>query len=214
MTPDEENALLRAENAAQREQVRTLLAEVQQLQGQQAKDSHNSSKPPSSDGLARKTKSLRTPSGKKPGGQPGHRGDHVTLAETPDQVEGHRPACCDGCQQLLPDDAARWIERRQVPELPPVRLQVTEHQIEHVRCPACGATTEAEAPPGVSEPVVTIVREMPYDLDCYMLSSGVIAPAGYLVLVESHPAGESAAPHVDVDGKIIPHAPAPEGKGA
>jgi transposase len=118
MTPDEENALLRAENAAQREQVRTLVAEVQQLQGQQAKDSHNSSKPPSGDGLARKTKSLRTPSGKKPSGQPGHRGDHVTLAETPDQVEGHRPARCEGCQQLLPDDAARWIERRQVPELP------------------------------------------------------------------------------------------------
>jgi transposase len=152
MTPDEENALLRAENAALREQVQTLLAEVQQLRGQLAKDSHNSSKPPASDGLARKTKSLRKPSGKKPGGQPGHRGHQVRLVETPDAVEVHRPVRCGGCQQVLPDDAPRWIERRQVQELPVVRLQVTEHQIAHVRCPTCGITTAAEAPAGVRAP--------------------------------------------------------------
>jgi Family of unknown function (DUF6444) len=69
MTPEEENAILRGENAALREQVRTLAAEVLELRGQLAKDSHNSSKPPSSDGLTRKTKSLRKPSGKKPGCQ-------------------------------------------------------------------------------------------------------------------------------------------------
>src|SRR5579863_7584069 len=113
MTPEEENAILRAENRALREQVQTLVAEVQQLRGRLAKDSHNSSKPPASDGLARKTKSVRQPSGKKPGGQPGHHGQQVRLVETPDAVEVHRPACCGGCQQVLPDDAPRWIERRQ-----------------------------------------------------------------------------------------------------
>lgn len=152
MTPEEENAVLRAENATLREQVRTLLAEVQELRGQLAKNSHNSSKPPSSDGLARQTKSLRKPSGRKPGGQPGHRGQQVRLVETPDAVVGHRPVRCSGCQQMLPEDAPAWIERRQVHELPPVRLQVTEHQIAHVRCPACGVTTEADAPAGVSAP--------------------------------------------------------------
>lgn len=152
MTPDEENASLRAENAALREQVATLLAEVQQLWDQLAKDSHTSSKPPASDGLARKTKSLRTPSGKKPGGQPGHRGHHVRLVATPDAVEVHRPTRCGGCQQVLPDEAPCWIERRQVHELPPVRLPVTEHRIAHVCCPACGATTAADAPAGVSAP--------------------------------------------------------------
>ena len=152
MTPEEENAVLRAENAALREQVRTLLAEVQELRGQRAKDSHNSSKPPSSDGLARKTKSLRKPSGKKPGGQPGHRGQQVRLVDTPDAVVVHCPERCVVCQQALPDDAPRWIERRQVHEVPPVRLRVTEHQLLHVRCPTCGATTEAEAPAGVSAP--------------------------------------------------------------
>lgn len=152
MTPDEEIAMLRAENAALRAQVQQLVGEVEQLRGQLAKDSHNSSKPPSSDGLARKTKSLRKPSGKRPGGQPGHHGQQVRLVETPDAVVVHRPARCGDCQQMLPDDAPTWIERRQVHELPPVRLQVTEHQIAHVRCPACGATAAAQAPAGVSAP--------------------------------------------------------------
>ena len=152
MTPDGETAALRAENAALREQVQALLARVQLLEARLAKDSHNSSKPPSSDGLARKTKSLRERSGKKRGGQPGHPGHRVSLVATPDAVETHRPTQCGTCQQTLPADAPRWIERRQVQELPVMRLHVTEHQILHVRCPACGATTEAEPPAGVSAP--------------------------------------------------------------
>jgi hypothetical protein len=58
--------LLKAENAALREQVCMLVAQVQELQARLAKDSHNSSKPPSSDGLARKTKSLWRRSGLLP----------------------------------------------------------------------------------------------------------------------------------------------------
>src|SRR5262249_49176417 len=79
------------ESAALREQVRTLLAEVQELRGQLAKDSHHSSKPPASDGLGRKTKSLRKRTGRKPGGQPGHRGHQVRLVAVPDMVVVHRP---------------------------------------------------------------------------------------------------------------------------
>jgi transposase len=152
MTAEEENGILRAENAALREDVRGLVARVQELEGRLAKDSHNSSKPPSSDGLARKPKSLRQKSGKKPGGQLGHRGHQVRLVQTPDEVVVHRPRICTGCQQALPEDAWHWTERRQVQELPPMRLRVTEHQIGHVRCPSCGVTTEAEAPAGVRAP--------------------------------------------------------------
>ena len=97
MTSEEEKAALRAEIAALWEQVRTLLAEVQKVRGQLAKDRHNSSKPPSSDDLARKTKSLRKPSGKKPGGQPGHPGHRVSLVTPPDAVVVHCPARCAGC---------------------------------------------------------------------------------------------------------------------
>jgi transposase len=115
MTPEEEMAL-RAENAALRHQVQALLARVQELEGQLAKDSHNSSKPPSSDGLRRKPKSLREKSGKQRGGQPGHPGHQVSLVATPDQVETHRAVQCEACQQELPSDAPSWIERRQVQE--------------------------------------------------------------------------------------------------
>src|SRR5262245_13118908 len=132
MTPDEE-ITLRAENAALREQVQALLARVQELEARLAKDSHNSSKPPSSDGLRRKPKSLRQKSGKQRGGQQGHPGHRVSLVATPDTVEIHRPRHCVACQHELPSDAPSWMERRQVQELPPLRLWVTEHRLVHVR---------------------------------------------------------------------------------
>jgi transposase len=151
MTPEEESTL-RAENAALREQVQALMARVQELQAQLAKDSHNSSKPPSSDGLRRKPKSLREKSGKQRGAQPGHPGHRVSLVAAPDTVEIHRPSHCSACQHELPPDAPSWVKRCQVSELPALRLQVSEHQILHVRCPSCGATTAAEAPADVRAP--------------------------------------------------------------
>src|SRR5260221_6289349 len=74
-----------------------LLERVQDLEARLAKDSHNSSKPPSSDGLARKTKSLRRTSGKKPGGQLGHRGETLRLVATPAVAMVQRPSACAGC---------------------------------------------------------------------------------------------------------------------
>jgi transposase len=129
--------------------VSQLQARVQELEARLAKDSHNSSKPPSSDGLKRKTKSLRTRSGKKPGGQLGHRGETLRLVALPDAVVEHRPSACPQCQTSLADVVLR--ERRQVHELPvAVRLQITEHQALHLRCPACAHVSRgafpAEAP--------------------------------------------------------------------
>jgi transposase len=154
MTPTEEIAALKAENAALQEQVAALAAQVQDLSARLAKDSHNSSKPPSSDGLgraARKTKSLRRQSGKPSGGQLGHRGETLRLVATPDVVIEHGPTVCPGCQAPLGRDAPVVLrERRQVQDLPKVRLRVTEHQALHVRCPACATVSvgafPAEAP--------------------------------------------------------------------
>src|SRR5260370_42084665 len=105
MSNEDAGAILIAENARQREQIAELVAQnaalaarIQELEARLAKDSHNSSKPPSSDGLARKTKSLRRRSGKKPGGQLGHRGETLRLVATPDAVVEHRPRVCDACQ--------------------------------------------------------------------------------------------------------------------
>src|SRR5258708_6834693 len=148
MTLEERIAELEAENAALREQVRELpllreqiawlTTQMQDLQARLAKDSHNSSKPPSSDGLTRKTKSLRRRSGRKPGGQIGHPGETLRLVACPDAVVEHRPAISSGCQMPLLEGAPGGLrERRQVQDLPPTRLGVTEHRALHVRCPAC-----------------------------------------------------------------------------
>src|SRR5215467_4859708 len=102
MTADERIAELEAENAVLREQVTALAERLHELQARLAKDSHTSSKPPSSGGLARKTKSLRRRSGKKPGWQIGHRGQTLRLVAVPDTVVEHRPVLCRGCQTLLP----------------------------------------------------------------------------------------------------------------
>src|SRR5215471_1413091 len=116
MTPENRIAELEAENQRQREQIAALLVRVQDLEARLAKDSHNSSKPPSSDGLKRKTKSLRTRSGKKPGGQLGHRGETLQLVALPDEVGEHRPSHCPRCQTPLVDATVVLRERRQVHE--------------------------------------------------------------------------------------------------
>ncbi len=140
---------MESENAALRAQVQTipglqaqiaeLLAQVQHLQARLAKDSHNSSKPPSTDPLGRKRpRSQRRRSGKKPGGQLGHRGETLHLVATPDAVVEHRPAVCTTCATQLDESLpVTGYERRQVRDLPPVRLVVREHWALHVRCPAC-----------------------------------------------------------------------------
>jgi transposase len=158
-----ENAQLRLENtrlrvqlselaalAALEAQVAALAAQVQALQAQLAKDSRTSSKPPSSDGLARRTKSLRKSSGKKAGGQLGHRGETLHLVGTPDEIVEHRPAVCAHCQTALAEEPVLLRERRQVHEAPAVRLRVTEYQALQVRCPQCQQVSvgvfPAEAP--------------------------------------------------------------------
>ena len=148
MTEQERIAELEAENTQRRERVAGLLAHnadllkrLQDLEGRLAKDTHNSNKPPSSDGLKRqppRTRSLRRKSGKKPGGQLDHRGATLQLVapEAVDMVE-HRPAVCSACQTPL-EQAAEVVarERRQVQDLPSVDLRITEHQALHVHCPA------------------------------------------------------------------------------
>ena len=135
--------------------VSALESENEELRGRLGTDSHNSSKAPSSDGPGSKPhpKSSRVASGRKPGGQPGHVGHTLQQVETPDVIAVHPPIDCRGCGESLEQASVIRRERRQVMDLPPVRLQVTEHQAETRRCGGCGVETSGQFPVGVDGPV-------------------------------------------------------------
>jgi len=148
-----EFAVLKAENVSLRAECQALRAEVQTLKEQIAKDSHNSSKPPSSDGLAKpKPKSLRPPSERSTGGQPGHAGQTLRLVAKPDRTVRHRVKHCVACGRSLAKQAPDRVERRQVFDLPAPKLEVTEHQAEVKTC-ACGRVNRAAFPPEAAAPV-------------------------------------------------------------
>ncbi len=125
---------------------------IKTLEGQVAKDSHNSSLPPSSDRFARVPKSLRQKSGKKPGGQPGHRGHHLRQVKVADEVLIYPVHQCEHCHHDLREQKADLPERRQVIDLPTKRLWVTEYQVEEKQCPGCFHLTRAPFPAGVLAP--------------------------------------------------------------
>lgn len=145
----QENEQLRKQNHEYCQRIAHLEEQVKDLLGRLAKTSRNSSKPPSSDGMARKTRSLRRRSGKPPGGQEGHPGQHLAQVATPDEVVRLHPQTCAACQHSLKGVPGMVHERRQVFELPEPRLWVTEYQTEQVRCPACHGQTPARFPEAV-----------------------------------------------------------------
>ena len=138
----------RAELAQAREQIAELEARLRQT-------SRNSSKPPSSEGLAKpapKPRSLRKKSGRKPGGQDGHKGTTLAQVARPDREIRHEPGCCGNCGAGLAGRPVTAVDRRQVFDLPPVRAEVTEHQLIEREC-GCGHRTRGAAPAGAQAPV-------------------------------------------------------------
>ncbi|HKM82431.1 MAG TPA: IS66 family transposase [Candidatus Acidoferrum sp.] len=137
--------VLRMENAALRQ-------EVADLRRQLDKNSSNSSKPPSSDGMKKPPRiagSTRGRSGKTSGGQAGHAGDTLKPVAKPDVVERHEAEACRHCLAGLTIAMVTGVEKRQVFDVPEPRLEVTEHQAMIYRCPHCRGQTTASFPEGV-----------------------------------------------------------------
>ena len=151
-TREELVALIRAqaaENAALKERI----AELERRLGL---NSGNSGKPPSSDGLKKppRTRSSREPSGKKPGGQKGHKGETLLQVDEPDSVVDHFPSSCEACGAAVTPAMSSGHSARQVFDLPEPRpLVVTEHRAHDCVCAGCGAHTRALFPDGVNAPV-------------------------------------------------------------
>ena len=130
------------------------IADLERQLGLRQQNSTTSSKPPSSDGLAGKQRERcrRKKSGRKPGGQPGHRGHWRPQVppELVDDVVKVYPAKCSHCACNLsaPEtlETAGAPRRHQVTELPKIKAHITEYQCENVLCPGCGKATQAPLP--------------------------------------------------------------------
>lgn len=148
-----ENASLEKENAELKKENEELKNQINSLMEQLKKDSHNSSKPPSSDGFKKKIKSLRESSGKKPGGQPGHVGHTLEMVENPDDITVYEIDKCEKCGYSFDSEGSEEIcnvECHQVFDTPELKMEVIEHQAEMKRCPKCGVINKAKFPPQAS----------------------------------------------------------------
>lgn len=131
-------------------QVLALEGRIRELESRLKTNSSNSSKPPSSDfGRSARTPK-RPPSGKSPGGQPGHPGKHRPLLP-PDEVDNvleYHPKVCKKCgTALCAEDALEDPRRQQIHELPVIKVKVTEYRFNRRRCKSCKFVTEATPPP-------------------------------------------------------------------
>ena len=112
------------------------------------KNSSNSSVPPSQESIAarelRRTKSLRKPSGKPSGGQPGHKGRTLQSVSTPDRIIKHEPAYCKCCGRPLDGIEYRKIRKTQIVDIKFV-VETTEEQYYEKVC-QCGCVNNCDAP--------------------------------------------------------------------
>ena len=142
--------------AAQAAEIAALKARIAELERRLGLNSSNSGKPPSSDGLNKpvRVNSLRERSGKKPGGQKGHKGETLRQVTDPNEVVDHYPSACSMCGASLDPETSVGHSARQVFDLPePAPLVVTEHRAHDCQCAVCGAKTRAPFPDGVNAPV-------------------------------------------------------------
>jgi transposase len=133
------------------DRIQVLENRIEELESQLAKDSHNSSKPPSSDGYKKpKNANKRKKSNRKPGGQKGHKGNTLQKVDNPDHTIPHKIEKCSCCGHPLINCEIEGYDTRQVFDIPPVLVEVTEHKAEVKYCEKCGCKNTASFPPKAS----------------------------------------------------------------
>ncbi|WP_429690955.1 IS66 family transposase [Bacillus mycoides] len=147
-------------------QIQDLKGRIEKLENHSKKNSTNSHKPPSTDGLCKPvTKSLRKPSHRPICGQLGHKGHTLCLATNPNHTITHSLTYCTCCHASLNHEPVKGYRIRQVYDLPPIQIEVTEQKVEQKECPHCHSIQEAQFPSTVSRPVQygpNIKRLIPY----------------------------------------------------
>jgi transposase len=155
-------------------QIESLEGRVESLENQLAKNSRNSSKPPSGDGFKPKPKSQRRKSERSSGGQKGHPGATLEWSSEVDEVIVHAVETCEVCRSSLSEVAVESWDVRQVQDLPPIVLSVTEHRVEVKCCPQCQTLNRGAFPVGVNSVVqygASLKSLMVYLLDYQLLPS-------------------------------------------
>jgi len=135
----------------QGEDITDLKKRIKALEDRLSQNSTNSSRPPSSDWPTKK-RSLRKKTGRSPGGQKGHKGHNLKMVETPDSIIVHGISSCSGCGRSLKEIKPDGYSKRQVFDLPPIKIKVEEHRAEEKSCPHCGQVNRAPFPEGVDQP--------------------------------------------------------------
>jgi len=187
------------------------------------RDSHNSSLPPALDPPAakaanaiRRTRSLRRPSGRRPGGQPGHRGHTRPRVERPDRIVTHAPSVCRGCGASLSGGYVVKCESRQLIDLPPVRPWVVEHRALTKRCRSCDEVTKGRFPQelkaavqyglGLRARAVYLVNYqlLPYRRACELLADFFSCPIspGSLRRITAECAGRALPAEVEIKNRL------------
>ncbi|MGL6063996.1 MAG: IS66 family transposase [Fusobacteriaceae bacterium] len=148
------NSELLEENKMLKEQIKILMIEIEMLKARLNMNSSNSSKPPSTDGFKKKlkTKSLRVKSNKSSGGQIGHKGSTLNKVLEPDSIIELAHDSCEHCQSDIKNIGVDEIKTRQIFDIPPIKIKVTEYRATSKICPHCARKSVAKFPDDVAQP--------------------------------------------------------------
>jgi transposase len=201
--------------------IMALEVRIKDLELQLKRNSRNSHQPPSTDGFKKEIQNNRIKSERKAGGQPGHEGTTLAQVENPNKIISYPVEICQHCGVDLQNIEATDYQRRQVFDIPPVKVEVTEHRPEVKHCPICKKATVADCPvpacvqygPGVKSMTVYLnqyqmlpferVSETLSDLFNCPISTQVIEQSNKLTFERLYPKVETEIKQAVINSPVV-----------